>query len=101
MVQVIWPAEAKRWLQEVYAFIAEHDPEAAERTVRGILSKAERLGRFPQMGQVYRDSDFGGDIRVLVHGHYRIIYLVEPEAVRILGVFHGRMDVPRHLKRQT
>ena len=36
MAQVIWTAEARRWLQEIYDYIAEDNEDAAYRTVRAI-----------------------------------------------------------------
>jgi len=49
------------------------------------------------MGYRYR-SETEGDIRVLLHGHYRIAYLARStHAVEILGVFHGALDMNRYL----
>jgi hypothetical protein len=28
-----------------------------------------------------------------LYGHYRIAYLVKPETVEVLGVFHGALDI--------
>jgi plasmid stabilization system protein ParE len=37
-------------------------------------------------------------IRVLLHGHYRIAYLIKPDGtIDILGVFHGSLDIDRYL----
>ncbi|MFO8014971.1 MAG: hypothetical protein R6X20_16915 [Phycisphaerae bacterium] len=49
------------------------------------------------MGYVYR-TEPEGDVRVLVHGHYRIAYLVrETDTLEVLGVFHGALDIDRYL----
>jgi toxin ParE1/3/4 len=95
--KVDWTLEASRWLQRIYEHIAESDPDAAMRTVRGILQKAAMLARFPQLGQQYprRPEEH---IRILRYGHYRIAYLVKTEGdVDVLGVFHERLDVRRYL----
>ena len=40
---MVWTAEAQRWLQEIYDYIAEDNEPAAYRTVRGIHVRAEIL----------------------------------------------------------
>jgi plasmid stabilization system protein ParE len=38
------------------------------------------------------------EIRILLYGHYRIAYLVTEERdVRLLGIFHGALDLSRYL----
>ncbi len=40
----------------------------------------------------------GHHIRILLHGHYRIAYLIKQDGdVDILGVFHGAMELDRYL----
>jgi len=97
--KVDWTDEASRWLRRIYEHIAGDDSGAAMRTVRGILEKAQLLGRFPELGQQY-----GGQterhIRVLRYGHYRIAYLVKSGGdIDVLGVFHDRLDIRRYLGR--
>ena len=43
MAQIVWTAEARRWLQEIYDDIAEDNPEAAYRTVSAIHERAKIL----------------------------------------------------------
>ena len=95
MAQIVWTAEAQRWLQEIYDYIAEDNEPAAYRTVGGIYGRAEILLTFPEIGYRYRERP---DIRVLLYGHYRIAYLLTPERdIEILGVFHTALDVRRYL----
>ncbi len=97
MGKVGWTDEASLWLRRIYEHIATDDAEAAMRTVRGILSKAQMLARFPELGQQYsRHAD--RHIRVVRYGHYRIAYLVRSDGeIDVLGVFHERMDIKRYL----
>jgi toxin ParE1/3/4 len=76
VAEIIWTAEAQRWLQEIYDYIAEDNETAAYRTVRGIYERAQILLTFPEIGYRYRDRP---DVRVLLYGHYRIAYLVTTE----------------------
>ncbi len=77
--------------------IAADNPEAAQSVVLGIYEKAQMLRHFPEIGQKYR-SEKEGEIRVLLYGHYRIVYLVRhADSIDILGVFHGALDIDRYL----
>ena len=95
MAQIVWTAEARRWLQAIYDYIAEDNPEAAYRTVSAIHERAQILVRFPEIGYRYRKQPH---IRVLLYGHYRIAYLIAVDHnIEILGVFHGALDIGRYL----
>ena len=95
MAQVVWTVEARRWLQEIYDYIAADNEEAAYRTVLAIHERAEILLTFPEIGYRHRARP---DVRVVLYGHYRIAYLVTPARdVEILGVFHGALDIGRYL----
>jgi hypothetical protein len=43
VAQIVWTAEASRWLQEIYDYIAADNEEAAHRTVLAIHERAEIL----------------------------------------------------------
>lgn len=46
MAEVVWTAEARRWLQHIYDYIAEDNERAAYRTVLGIHARAGCCWRF-------------------------------------------------------
>jgi toxin ParE1/3/4 len=47
------------------------------------------------MGQRYPASS--RHVRILLYGHYRIVYLVKDGGnIDILGVFHGSLDITRY-----
>jgi toxin ParE1/3/4 len=95
VAQIVWTAEASRWLQEIYDYIAADNEDAAHRTVLAIHERAEILLTFPEVGYRYRERP---EVRVLLYGHYRIAYLVTEERdIEILGVFHGALDIRRYL----
>ena len=75
MAQIVWTDEASRWLQDIYNYIAEHNEDAAYRTVAGINKRAEILLQFPEIGYRYNERP---SVRVLLYGHYRIAYLIAP-----------------------
>lgn len=96
MAKIAWTEEAHCWLRDIYDYIAEDNPDAAQEVVSGIYEKSQVLRSFPEIGYAYR-TEPEGEIRVLLHGHYRITYLLKPSSdVDILGVFHGALDMDRY-----
>jgi plasmid stabilization system protein ParE len=97
MAEIRWTEEAATWLEDIYNYIAQDDPDAASRVVNGIYQKAQVLRDFPRIGYHHR-SEPDGEVRVLLYGHYRIAYLLRSEEVaEILGIFHGALDIDRYL----
>jgi len=97
MAEIRWTEEAHRWLRDIYGYIAADNPEAAQKVVSGIYEKTQVLKRFPEIGHRYR-TETGGEVRILLYGHYRIAYLLRTSSgIDILGVFHGALDIDRYL----
>ena len=97
MAEIRWTGEAHRWLRDIYDYIAEDNPGAAEKVVSGIYEKAQVLCSFPEIGYCYR-TEVEGEIRILLYGHYRIAYLLKPpSSIDILGVFHGALDIDKYI----
>ena len=67
MAELNWTAEAQRWLQEIYEYIARNNPGAAAGVIEGIFRKAQVLVDFPQIGHRY-DALPGREARVLLYG---------------------------------
>lgn len=97
MAELTWTAEAERWLRDIYDYIALDNPSAAARTIETIYLKTEILRRFPESGYRYWQKP-DRHIRILLHGHYRIAYLIKnSEAIDIIGVFHVALNIDRYL----
>lgn len=97
MAEINWTAEAELWMRDIYDYIAQDKPAAAENVVSGIYIKTQLLRDFPEIGYMYR-KEIDGDIRIFLYGHYRIAYLIKnQESIDILGVFHGALDIERFL----
>lgn len=95
MAEIRWTAEAQRWLEDIFEYVAADNPQAAGHTVQGIYERAQDLVSFPEMGHRYPASS--RNVRILLYGHYRIAYLVKDDGnVDILGVFHGSLDITRY-----
>jgi len=95
MATIAWTAEAQRWLEDIFEYIALDSPEAAARTVRAIYDRAQILASHPEIGHRYLASP--RNVRILLYGHYRIAYLVKDDGnIDVLGVFHGSLDITRY-----
>jgi plasmid stabilization system protein ParE len=97
MATLTWTREAETWLLDIFAYIAQDNPEAATRVVEGIYERTQVLSEFPQVGHRYQSME-DREVRILLYGHYRIAYLIKSEQdIDILGVFHGTLDMQRYL----
>lgn len=95
MATIAWTEEAQRWLEDIFAYIAADNPQAAARTVQEIFERAQVLASYPEIGYRYLVSS--RNVRILLYGHYRIAYLVKDDgSIDILGVFHGALDITRY-----
>jgi len=100
LARLIWTQESRRWLRDIYEYIARDSQPAARKVVHGIFDRTHLLLEFPEMGHLYQPRKFP-NVRILLYGHYRVLYL--PEAggnIYILGVFHGALELKRHFKSQ-
>jgi toxin ParE1/3/4 len=98
MAEIEWTNESKRWLQQIYDYIARDNEEAAWQVILGIHDRVQVLRQFPESGQRYEKYQTR-NIRILLYGHYRIPYLIrDDKSIHILGVLHGALDINEHLR---
>ena len=67
MAKLVWTEEALRWLEDIFEYIAEDNPDAAARTVQGIYDRAQALVLNPEMGERYARSE--RHVRILLYEH--------------------------------
>ena len=78
-------------LEDIWLTIALDDGAAADRLLRRIADKLERLATFPEMGAPR--PDIAPSARLLVEGSYLVLYEIEPGGVVIVRVVHGARDL--------
>ncbi|MEA1911148.1 MAG: type II toxin-antitoxin system RelE/ParE family toxin [Spirochaetota bacterium] len=98
MVKVLWTSESRKWLGEIFDYIAYDSPGNAKEVIYNIIERADVLRDFPSIGQRLLDwPDY--EIRMILYGHYRIVYrIISEQRIDILGVYHNALDLKRHLK---
>ena len=70
MAETRWAEETVKWLRNIYDYISEDNPTAAQRVIEGIYETTQILESFPEIGYKYRDEP-DGQVRILLYGHYR------------------------------
>ena len=96
-MKLAFAREARDDLVRLRAFIAEHDPAAAERAARRLIQGIERLMRHPRLGQrvtASPDQVAPEEIRDWLVADYVIRYLIANDRVIVLRVWHGREQRP-------
>lgn len=90
-----WTRRAVRRLDQIGAYIAKDDPEAAARVVARIVSAVDNLASHPVMGRTGRIK--GTREYVFADIPYIVAYRVKPEAIEIVTVLHGAQQWPLKL----
>lgn len=91
-MELRYSPEARADLNDIFGYIVQHHPRAAEETLLRIEQTALLLEEFPGLGhpgRVYGTREF------FIPGlRYVLIYRVEEEIVRMLRVLHTRRRWP-------
>lgn len=90
---VEWTNNAIGDLTAIYDFIAKDSPRYAVAMVDRLTARTSQLSMHPLSGQQvpeYRRDD----IREVIEGVYRLIYLVMNDRIQILTVVHGASLLP-------
>ncbi|QIG78682.1 type II toxin-antitoxin system RelE/ParE family toxin [Stakelama tenebrarum] len=82
---------ADRDLGEIYHWIAQDDPLAAEAHVRRLVAAAQQLRDFPERGMAR--PEIGEGARSWAVGRYLLLYRTGKERVEIVRFLHGARDM--------
>ncbi len=92
-MRVVVTITARQELQEHIAYIADQDPEAAQRQYDRILEAVDALQDYPRRG---RPGRVEGTRELVISGtSYVAIYEVGTDVVTIVHIIHGRQQWPR------
>jgi toxin ParE1/3/4 len=78
-------------LDDIWWYIAQDNPEAADRLLDKIEERCRALARFPEMG-VSRE-ELMPELRSLPVGNYSIFYLPIEHGIEIVRVLAGMRDI--------
>lgn len=78
-------------LFSIWAYIAKDSPGAADRFLRRLNDRMQRLPQAPFVGE--RQDQYRAGLRSIVEGSYVIFYEVNANKVSIYRVLHGARDL--------
>jgi toxin ParE1/3/4 len=89
---VYWSNRAQEDIARIVAYIAEDNPDAAERVEQRIYQAIAHLTEHPSMG---RPGRVDGTRELVIAGtSYIVPYRVRGQAVQIIAVMHGAQQWP-------
>ena len=87
-MRLVWTKEELLCLREVEEDISRDNSIAAANFVDKLISLAETIVDNPKKGRVVPELSLE-NIREILYGNYRIVYLVKKNSLEILTVFEG------------
>jgi toxin ParE1/3/4 len=82
--------EAQRDLDDIWLYIANDNPQAADEWLAKVEHRCRLLGDHPLLGQ--EREDLTPALRFLPVGNYLIFYVPLSDGVEIVRVIHGARD---------
>lgn len=88
-----WSRQAVEDLLKIGRYIAADNPAAARRWVERLRQHARKTAEFPQAGQMVPEHS-RPELREVIAGSYRIVYLVGADVIEVMTVFEGHQLLP-------
>jgi toxin ParE1/3/4 len=94
-VRVLWTDAALNQLEAIRDFLSRTSPEYARRIVERLVNRSEQIAAFPRSGRMVPEYELD-EVRQVIEGSYRIIYLIKESQVEVLAVIHtSRKGLPQ------
>ena len=84
--------EARADLDEIWLYIAQDDPDAADKFIRAIVSRFPKFAAMPYLGR--SREELSPRLRSFPVGRYVIFYRPMEKGVEIARVLDGARDLP-------
>lgn len=93
--KIIIAPSAQSDLEDIVRYIAQHNPEAAIRMGYELISRADSLTQFPEIGRSVPEFR-NPDLREIICRSYRIIYRLkrDKQHIQIVRFWHGARGFP-------
>ncbi|HBI14226.1 MAG TPA: plasmid stabilization protein [Desulfobulbaceae bacterium] len=92
-MKIIWSPLSLERAGEIADYIALDKTTAAVEWIEALFDKVEILKSSPEIARIVPESS-REDIRELLFGNYRIVYLVNQNQISILTIRHGKQIMP-------
>ncbi|MDR0843491.1 MAG: type II toxin-antitoxin system RelE/ParE family toxin [Acidobacteriota bacterium] len=90
-MNLFWTPQATEDRKQIFAYIFEHNEDAAEVMDRLFAHQAEYLLSFPELGKPGRVAETR---ELVAHKHYILVYSIDQEQISILTVLHTSKQWP-------
>ena len=91
-MRVLWTASALAQLQAIHDYLAQTSPDYAVRIIDRLTMRSIQIAKFPNSGRMVPEYE-RKEIREVIEGRYRIIYLLDVAQVQVLAVIHSARDL--------
>ncbi|MBF0542543.1 MAG: type II toxin-antitoxin system RelE/ParE family toxin [Nitrospirae bacterium] len=91
MLKILKRPEAENDLEEIWLYIAQDNPDKADKLLDEIEETSKNLALFTNMGKTRDELHYG--LRSFPVGQYLIYYLPIIDGIEIVRVLHGTRDV--------
>lgn len=91
--------QAKEDLVGMWEFVAQENPNSADRLLQRLVAQYKSLAENPGMGRLREELRSG--LRSFAVGNYLILYYPIPEGIAVFRIIHGARDLERLLERET
>ncbi len=95
MAVVEWKEQAEEDLIDIWSYIAQDNPQAADDLLDEIDIKASKLAASPYLGAAH--PDIAPELRHSLVGRYLILYRVITDGIQVVRVVHGARNLPNLL----
>jgi len=79
-------------LDEIWLYIAQNNPDAADKFIGELTSRFPKLASMPKMARLREELSPG--LRSLPVGRYIVFYRQNEDGVEIIRVLHGARNFP-------
>ncbi len=91
MGQILQSPSARNDIIEIWLYIAQDDPDAADRLVATIDAKLDLLSDSPNMGKAR--EELAPSLRSFPCGNYLLFYRPIAQGIELVRVAHGARDI--------
>jgi toxin ParE1/3/4 len=96
MVRIIWTDKALKDLEDIGEYISKDSVVYARNVVSKLFKSPVILKEMPRAGRIVPELN-REDVRELIRGNYRIVYLIKEASVEILTVHHSAREFPENI----
>ena len=92
-MKIHWTDTAVEHLAAINSYLEHRSPDYALRVIDRLTRRSEQIANFPNSGRTVPELNLP-NVREVIEGPYRILYLVKPDQIDILAVIHGARPAP-------